>query len=91
MKITFATGDNIIMDEKDDRIYFHVYNSRKSNTACGYITASWRTGEETFEFIKSSYGVPVMDAWEDAKRLAEEKGIEEIIIFDPEGEFEKVV
>ena len=46
--------------------------------------------EGTVAFLKSPYGIPIREAWLEAKRVAEENSIEEIVVFDPNGELEKI-
>ena len=89
MKITYATEHEAVTEEHSDRMFFHIYIN-KENMPCGYMTCSWQIGKETVAFLKSPYGIPIREAWLEARRVAEENNIEEIVVFDPNGELEKI-
>jgi hypothetical protein len=42
-------------------------------------------------FIHTGFGVPAQEAWEEAKRIAEQAEFSEVLVFDPEGLFPAAV
>jgi hypothetical protein len=75
----------------DDKLYFHVYAPTSGDRVCAYATGSAMTyeGEEigSVTFIHTGFGVPAQEAWEEAKRIAEQAEFSEVLVFDPEGLF----
>ena len=70
-------------------ITFTVYRTPKDNkTICGYHEFSYRASEDSVKFAKPSFGVPVAQAFEEARRYAEANGIPAIWIDDPDRLFE---
>jgi hypothetical protein len=67
-------------------VTFKVYRSpQDKKTVFGYHEFSYRASEDSVKFAKPSFGVPVAQAFDRARRYAEERGISAIWIDDPDG------
>ena len=69
-------------------IDFKVYMSSKDrSTVCGYSNFDYQIAADSVAFVKSSFGVPAAEAFQQAKEYAEANHIPYIFIDDPEGLF----
>jgi hypothetical protein len=96
MKVTrVGSGAERHRSDDDDKLYFHVYPSTNDDKVCAYATGSVMVydGEEigSVTFVHTGFGVPVREAWEEARSLAERGGFSEVLVFDPEGLFPAAV
>ncbi len=66
-------------------VTFKVYRSpQDKKTVFGYHQFSYQASEDSFNFCSYALGVPVEQAFDKARRFAEERGISAIWIDDPD-------
>jgi len=70
-------------------ITFTVYRTHKDTmTVCGYHQFGHQVSEKEVMFRQTPFGIPVVQAFEEARRYAESKGISAIWIDDSDRLFE---